>query len=137
MKRGERPRSDSEAASSSNSSSSSKIRKIEDVDHPWPSVVFHEKLCGSGDNLKPIKSLHTHRILKPYIRQDYDTEPSKLKLIREINQRGSKEPIPKSPINYTYIQAKHVPQINRLASEFFWPGIDGKFHVLFCGTYIQ
>ena len=96
-----------------------------------------ERLCGSDGILKPIKSSHTHRTLKPYIRQDFETEPSKLKLIREINQRTSKEPIPKFPINYTYIQAKHVGQINRLATAFFWPGIDGTFRALRYGPYFN
>ena len=76
--------------------------------------------------LKPFKSFHTHRILKPYIRQDFESEPSKLSLLREINQRSSKNIIPKEPINYTYIQPNHVDQVNRLARDFFWNGIDGE-----------
>jgi ribosomal protein S18 acetylase RimI-like enzyme len=77
------------------------------------------------------------RILKPYIRQDYSTEPPKLKLLREIEQheqqnlptegrgRGVKEVDRRHhPINYSYIQPKHVTPVNRLARTFFWPGID-------------
>ena len=116
---------------------SSKIKKLEENERPWQNISFQERLCGSDGILKPIKSLHTHRTLKPYIRQDFETEPSKLKLIREINQRTSKEPIPKFPINYTYIQAKHVGQINRLATAFFWPGIDGTFRVSRYGPYFN
>ena len=64
------------------------------------------------------------RILKPYIRQDYEAEPKKLKLLREISRRNNINT--KYPIDYLYLQPKHVPQVNRLAREFFWPGIDGK-----------
>ena len=116
---------------------SSKIKKLEENERPWQKISFQERLCGSDGILKPIKSSHTHRTLKPYIRQDFETEPSKLKLIREINQRTSKEPIPKFPINYTYIQAKHVGQINRLATAFFWPGIDGTFRAPRYGPYFN
>ena len=64
------------------------------------------------------------RILKPYIRQDYEAEPKKLKLLREISRRNNIHT--KYPIDYLYLQPKHVPQVNRLAREFFWPGIDGE-----------
>ena len=77
------------------------------------------------------------RILKPCIRQDFETEPPKLKLLRQINQRSEEKPIPKNPINFCYIQPKHVAQINRLAHDFFWPGIDGKWHVLeYSSSYV-
>ena len=87
-------------------------------------LTFEQKLGASNASLRQIKSFHTHRILKPYIRQDYETEPLKLKLLREIQQR-SKDCQIKYPINYTYLQPKHVSQVNRLAEEFFWSGIDG------------
>ena len=131
MKRSTKTKSDSE--------NSFKTQKFEeDSEVSWKNLktnTFQEKLCGSENILRPFKSSHTHRILKPYIRQDFDTEPIKLKLLREINQRNSKNPVPKLPINYTYIQSKHVPQINRLACKFFWPGIDGKY--LHLTTYLN
>ena len=68
------------------------------------------------------------RILKPYIRQDYEIEPLKLKLLREISRKNKN--FSKYPIDYLYLQPKHVPQINRLARHYFWPGIDGKFILL-------
>ena len=66
------------------------------------------------------------RILKPYIRQDYEIEPLKLKLLREIISQKNKNHTAKKhyPINYLYLQPKHVNQLNRLACQFFWPGID-------------
>ena len=67
-----------------------------------------------------------YRILKPYIRQDYEIEPLKLKLLREIiSQKNNKNQTAKKyPIDYLYLQPKHVNQLNRLACQFFWPGID-------------
>lgn len=118
----------SETNSDDNSSCySSKIKRLDEKEDICQNIPFQERLNGSNGVLKLFKSSHTHRILKPYIRQDFETEPSKLKLIREINQRSSKKPIPKFPINYIYIQPKYVGQINRLAAQFFWPGIDGRF----------
>ena len=64
------------------------------------------------------------RLLKPYIRQDYEAEPKKLKLLRELSRKNNIHT--KYPIDYLYLQPKHVPQVNRLAREFFWPGIDGE-----------
>ena len=86
---------------------------------PKPKKTLIEKI--DGEPLKPFTSFHTHRVLKPYIRRDFETEPLKLKMLRQIDPK-----LPKYPIDYTYIQPKHVNQINRLACHFFWKGIDGK-----------
>ena len=88
----------------------------------WPKPTFAQRINGT-DDLKPFLSFHTHRVLKPYIRQDYESEPPKLKLLREIQSKTDPK-VPKYPINYTYLQPKHVLQINRLACQYFWPGID-------------
>ena len=95
-----------------------KRKSCENEEKYWPKLSYNQKTNGFGD-LKPFLSFHTHRILKPYIRQDFQTEPPKLKVLREISKEG-----PKYPINYCYLQPKHVKQINRLACENFWPGID-------------
>ncbi len=42
-------------------------------------------LCSS----EPIVSPYSRRILKPFIRRDFDTEPAKLKILRAIQARGS------------------------------------------------
>ena len=52
--------------------------------------TFYQKINGVQE-LKPILSFHTHRILKPYIRQDYETEPIKLKVLREIQAKNSEK----------------------------------------------
>lgn len=100
----------------------------------WPKLTFYQRTNGLEGQLQSFKSFHTHRILKPYIRQDFETEPLKLKLLHEIQEKfpassESRQQRRRYPINYTYLQPKYVSQINRLACQFFWPGIDGNFHL--------
>ena len=78
-----------------------------------------------------------YRMLKPYIRRDFETEPLKLQLLREIlnktkERRGenSLEASTRHPIDYMYVRPHHIPSINHLAREFFWPGIDRKYFTL-------
>ena len=73
-------------------------------------------------------------MLKPYIRRDFETEPLKLKLLREIlsktkDRRGADETeeLTRHSIDYMYVRPHHIPSVNQLAREFFWPGIDCKF----------
>ena len=99
-------------------------RKSSEIDDKyWPKLTLEQKTNGYGD-LKPFLSFHTHRILKPYIRQDFQTEPPKLKILRQIEMRQNAKSKQKSPINFCYVQPKHIQQINRLACQNFWPGID-------------
>lgn len=76
-------------------------------------------------------------MLKPYIRRDFETEPLKLKLLREIltktkDRRGSDEAegLTRHSIDYMYVRPHHIPSVNQLAREFFWPGIDRKYFEL-------
>ena len=70
-------------------------------------------------------------MLKPYIRRDFETEPLKLKLLREIltktkdrREAGETEESIRHSIDYMYVRPHHIPSVNQLAREFFWPGID-------------
>ncbi|XP_073259585.1 cysteine-rich protein 2-binding protein-like [Porites lutea] len=92
---------------------------------------FLTRLIG-GDNqtlYRPITSPYTSRILKPFIRRDYESRPLKLKLLQDIvshyhrNDPGWKPP-PVAPIDYCYVQPHHIPSVNAMCREFFWPGID-------------
>ena len=76
-------------------------------------------------------------MLKPFIRRDYETEPLKLCLLREIlaktEHKREEEEVPKNgynfirhPIDYMYVRPHHIPSVNQLARQFFWPGIDRK-----------
>ena len=37
------------------------------------------------------------------------------------------KPTPVSSIDYCYVQPHHIPSVNAMCREFFWPGIDCKF----------
>ncbi|KAM4041911.1 cysteine-rich protein 2-binding protein isoform 2-T2 [Anomaloglossus baeobatrachus] len=76
-----------------------------------------------------IVSPYTARILKPYIRRDYETRPCRLQLLAQIGAYAHRndpswEAEPQSPIDYSYVRPGHVPTINSICHEFFWPGID-------------
>ena len=80
--------------------------------------AFSSKLLGIQYD-EPFTSPYTHRTLLPFIRRDYETEPPKLALLREIQKNT-----PKQPIDYKYLQPSHVSQLNRQLSVHFWPNID-------------
>ncbi|XP_073413549.1 cysteine-rich protein 2-binding protein isoform X2 [Dendrobates tinctorius] len=76
-----------------------------------------------------IVSPYTARILKPFIRRDYETRPCRLQLLAQIRAYAHRndpswEAEPQSPIDYSYVRPGHVPTINSICHEFFWPGID-------------
>lgn len=89
------------------------------------------RLVGSEEGLTDhsIISPYTSRVLKPYIRRDYETKPPKLRLLAEIRAHAHKnDPSwtsePDAPIDYCYVRPNHIPTINAMCHEFFWPGID-------------
>jgi len=92
---------------------------------------FLTRLIG-GDSqtlYSPITSPYTSRILKPFIRRDYESRPLKLRLLQEIVSRYYRNdpewrPPPVAPIDYCYVQPHHIPSVNAMCREFFWPGID-------------
>lgn len=92
---------------------------------------FLYRLVGSEDLAvdQSIVSPYTSRILKPYIRRDYETKPPKLQLLSQIRShlhRGDPHwtPEPDAPLDYCYVRPNHIPTINSMCQEFFWPGID-------------
>ncbi|KAF7240493.1 Cysteine-rich protein 2-binding protein [Varanus komodoensis] len=94
-------------------------------------TTFLCRLVGSGDTPtdQSIISPYTSRILKPYIRRDYETQPPKLRLLREIQAHSRKggpswTAEPGAPVDYCYVRPNHIPTINSMCREFFWPGID-------------
>ncbi|XP_065610924.1 cysteine-rich protein 2-binding protein isoform X3 [Cyrtonyx montezumae] len=92
---------------------------------------FLYRLVGSEDLLSDhsIVSPYTSRVLKPYIRRDYETKPPKLRLLAEIWAYPHRNDLnwkaePEAPIDYCYVRPNHIPTINSMCHEFFWPGID-------------
>lgn len=91
---------------------------------------FLNRLVGyEDDQLQSICSPFTARILKPFIRRDYESRPKKLSLLEEIKAYPHRnDPTWKCetppPIDYCYVRPQHIPSVNALCREFFWPGID-------------
>ncbi|XP_051470422.1 cysteine-rich protein 2-binding protein isoform X5 [Apus apus] len=89
---------------------------------------FLYRLVGSEDLLTDhsIVSPYTSRVLKPYIRRDYETKPPKLRLLAEIRAYPHRNDVswkaePEAPIDYCYVRPNHIPTINSMCHEFFWP----------------
>ncbi|XP_065257758.1 cysteine-rich protein 2-binding protein isoform X4 [Emys orbicularis] len=61
--------------------------------------------------------------------RDHETKPPKLQLLAEICAHPHKndpdwKAEPEAPIDYCYVRPNHIPTINSMCHEFFWPGID-------------
>ncbi|XP_066552945.1 cysteine-rich protein 2-binding protein [Amia ocellicauda] len=95
-----------------------------------PTASFWHRLMGSDATLdQGIKSPYTSRTLKPYIRRDFESKPLKLRLLAEIRAHPHKadpswKPEIEAPIDYCYVRPNHIPSINSMCHEIFWPGID-------------
>ncbi|KAG5277952.1 hypothetical protein AALO_G00093210 [Alosa alosa] len=95
------------------------------------SVSFWHRLMGSDISAleQGIKSPYTSRVLKPFIRRDYETRPLKMRLLAEIRARGHRHddgwsPGPDAPIDYCYVRPNHIPSVNAMCHDMFWPGVD-------------
>ncbi|CAK8676009.1 unnamed protein product [Clavelina lepadiformis] len=108
-------------------SSDSKVYQAEECDK-----TFRQKLIGSDENKSDMQMLvspYTQRMLKPFIRRDFETKPTKLKVLEEIISRYNRndlswKPSPSFPIDYCYVRPRHIPAINAMCRHFFWPGVD-------------
>lgn len=86
------------------------------------------KLLG-GLREEPILSPYSNLYLKPYIHRDVKKTPHWLKIMAQIqlkaNEKCKNYVLPsRSSIDYVYVQPSHIPAINSLCNQFFWPGID-------------
>ncbi|XP_044746331.1 cysteine-rich protein 2-binding protein [Coccinella septempunctata] len=86
------------------------------------------KLLG-GVRKEMILSPYSGIYLKPYIRRDTETFPSWLQMMAELqltaNKKDSTYTLPsRGPLDFVYVQPEHIPAINCLCNQFFWPGID-------------
>lgn len=97
---------------------------------PLQSVSFWHRLMGTEGGLEQtIKSPYTSRILKPFIRRDYESRPVKLRLLAEIRAYPHRTepnwvPEPEAPIDYCYVRPNHIPSVNAMCHDSFWPGVD-------------
>ncbi|XP_071799464.1 cysteine-rich protein 2-binding protein-like [Asterias amurensis] len=95
-------------------------------------TTFRARLVGCDEKamFQSIISPYTSRVLKPFIRRDYESQPLKLRLMKEITHHPRHQsdpeflPRPLASIDYCYLRPQHIPAVNGLCREFFWPGID-------------
>lgn len=92
--------------------------------------IFEQRLQGYNEPTS-VHSPYTNRLLKPFIRRDTSCQPLWLKIMEELcaktnrNNPQWKQPL-RAPIDYSYIRPQHIPAINSLCRQFFWPDIDCK-----------
>ncbi|KAK0157635.1 hypothetical protein PV328_011347 [Microctonus aethiopoides] len=92
------------------------------------SGIFEQRLQGYNEPIA-VHSPYTNRLLKPFIRRDVSCKPLWLRVMNElkakVNRNNSEWQIePSAPIDYCYIRPHHIPAINSLCRQFFWPGVD-------------
>lgn len=73
-----------------------------------------------------------------YWRRDYETKPPKLQLLSQIRYHLHRNdphwmPEPDAPLDYCYVRPNHIPTINSMCQEFFWPGM---FSLLKLGKWV-
>lgn len=92
--------------------------------------IFEQRLQGYCEPTA-VHSPYTNRLLKPFIRRDTCSRPLWLRIMEEVCAKTNKNnpewrPSARASIDYSYIKPQHIPAINSLCSQFFWPGIDRK-----------
>ncbi len=60
-------------------------------------------------------------------RRDYESRPMKLRLLSEIRAYPHrKDPNwvaePDAPIDFCYVRPNHIPSVNSMCQDIFWPG---------------
>lgn len=92
--------------------------------------VFEHRLQGHYEPTS-VHSPYTNRLLKPFIRRDTSCQPLWLRIMEELLAKTNRnnpqwKPSPRASIDYSYIRPQHIPAINSLCRQFFWPDIDCK-----------
>lgn len=62
-----------------------------------------------------------------FLRRDYESRPLKLQLLSEIKaypHRTDPDWLPEAdaPIDYCYVRPNHIPSVNAMCHDTFWPG---------------
>lgn len=61
------------------------------------------------------------------VRRDYESRPVKLRLLEEIRAHPHRKdpdwvPEATAPIDYCYVRPSHIPSVNAMCHDSFWPG---------------
>lgn len=65
-----------------------------------------------------------------FLRRDYESCPVKLRLLAEIRAYPHRKdpdwvPEPNASIDYCYVRPNHIPSVNAMCHDSFWPGSTG------------
>jgi GNAT superfamily N-acetyltransferase len=107
-----------------------KLKRILHEQQTQYPVTFHSMMFGKSDEeyYQPVVSLNSARSLPAIIYRDWETEPPKKQLLRQLMQHhyGAKYEnyYQVGTIDYCHMQEWHLPQVNSLLSRAFWPCID-------------
>jgi len=77
-----------------------------------------------NDDVKCVLSPFTNKVLKPYVRRDFESLPDKLLLNSEIINKANHVKFDRHSIDYVHLRPEHVFQINSQLEQHFWSGID-------------
>ncbi|XP_065331946.1 cysteine-rich protein 2-binding protein [Cloeon dipterum] len=103
--------------------SSSQLKNVDNN-----SLSFMTRLMGMIEPAS-FKSPNTGRLLKPYIMREDCSKFPWVKLMNELVNKVNKNeperlPSKNSTLDYCYVRPQHIPAVNSLCRENFWPGID-------------
>jgi hypothetical protein len=104
-------------------------RRIPYKDNPKMALFY--RLHGYEEGVPTCSvSPYTNRSLKPIIWRNWDAQPMKLGTIKEMKRKyshffpGQTFLSTLAPVDFCYLRKEHLHQVNRMLSQFFWPGID-------------
>lgn len=92
---------------------------------------FEQRLQGYHEPAA-VHSPYTNRLLKPFIRRDVTCKPLWIRVMDELCAKANRKnlgwkPNVRGTIDYCYVRPHHIPAMNSLCSQFFWPGIDCEY----------
>lgn len=79
------------------------------------------------DQIRVTLLAQSWNFLSLFFRRDYESRPVKLRLLEEIRAHPHKKdpewvPKPTAPIDYCYVRPNHIPSVNAMCHDSFWPG---------------
>ncbi|KAH8271849.1 hypothetical protein KR044_007923 [Drosophila immigrans] len=84
---------------------------------------FYARIVGNSE-YELFESPYTKRVLHPFIYRSQQMAPPWLRLMCELQHRVNKSHPSRATIDFCYVRPQHIPAVNALLQNVFWPGID-------------
>ncbi|KAH8391933.1 hypothetical protein KR215_009992, partial [Drosophila sulfurigaster] len=84
---------------------------------------FYARIVGNSE-YELFESPYTKRVLHPFIYRSQKIAPPWLRLMCELQHRVNKTHPSRATIDLCYVRPQHIPAVNALLQNVFWPGID-------------